>query len=176
MTSPTSITSKPNGLDESFTLPINSQVNWSRSIRPNSEQKEQQSQSFVNIHSSGTMNTSDKDESQLKHSILKDVSIVKLIDTNLPKSSAANQLQYTTKHTTRMYTTLDNQTHVSQIHNNYCNLSTSPSPNQYSVQWTFILQLNTYKTNSDTIKTNIVQKTKTYQPIVWLLLLRDKNL
>ena len=63
MTSPISITNKPNDHDESFTLPINSQVNLSRSIRLNSEQKEQQSQSFVNIHSSGTMNASEKDES-----------------------------------------------------------------------------------------------------------------
>ena len=77
MTSPISITSKPKDHDESYTLPINSQVDLFRSIRPNSEHKEQQSQSFVNIHSSGTMNTSDKDESQLKYGVLKDVSTIK---------------------------------------------------------------------------------------------------
>ena len=39
MTSPISITSKPKDHDESYTLPINSQVDLSRSIRPNSNQK-----------------------------------------------------------------------------------------------------------------------------------------
>ena len=85
-----SITSKPKDHDESYTLPINSQVDLFRSIRPNYEQKEQQSQSLVNIHSSGSMNASDKDESQLKHDVLNDVSIIKPIDSNLPKSSASN--------------------------------------------------------------------------------------
>ena len=63
MTSPLSITSKTKYHDEPFTLPINSQKDLSRSIQPKSEKKEQQSQSFVNIKSSSTTNTSDKDES-----------------------------------------------------------------------------------------------------------------
>ena len=145
ITSPISMSSKTEDHDAPLTLPINSQVDYSRSIRPKYEQKEQQSQSFVNINSSGIMNASDKDESQSKRSILKDVATVKLIDTNLSKSSASNQIQYTTKHNPRRYTALDNQTNVSQIHNNNCNLSVSPSPNQYSVKGLLILQLNTYK-------------------------------
>ena len=145
MTSPISITSKPKDHDESYILPINSQIDLSRSIRPNSEHQGQQSQSFVNIHSSGPMNTSEKYESRSKHDILKDVSTVTPIDTNLPKSIAPNQLQYTTKPNTRIYTALDNQRYVSHIHNNNCNPSASPSTNQYSVNGPFILQLNTYK-------------------------------
>ena len=91
------------------------------------------------------MNVSENDEMQSKYDVLKDVSTVKPIDTKFPKSSAPKQLQYTTKHNTRIYRTLDNQTHVSQNHNNNYNLSASPSPNQYSVNGPFILQLNTYK-------------------------------
>ena len=91
------------------------------------------------------MNARDKDKSQLKHDVLKDVSTIKPIDTNLPKNSAPNQLQYTNKHNTIIYTVLDNQTHVSKLHNNNCNPSASSSPNQYSVNGLFILQLNTYK-------------------------------
>ena len=54
------------------------------------------------------MNASGKDASQLKHGVLKDVSTIKPIDANLPKSNAPNQLQYTTKDNTRIYTALDN--------------------------------------------------------------------
>ena len=87
MTSLLSITSKPKDHDESYTLPINSQVDLFRSIRPNYEQKEQQSQSLVNIHFSGLMNASDKDESQSKHSALKDVPTVKSIDKIFQKAA-----------------------------------------------------------------------------------------
>ena len=78
------------------------------------------------------MNVSENDEMQSKYDVLKDVSTVKPIDTKFPKSSASKQLQYTTKHNTRIYTALDNQTHVSQIRNNNCNLSVSPFLNQFS--------------------------------------------
>ena len=87
MNSPMSITSKTKDHAEPFTLPFNSQADFSRSIRPKYEQKEQQSQSVVNINSVGTMNSSHKDESQSKHSALKDVPTVKSIDKIFQKAA-----------------------------------------------------------------------------------------
>ena len=52
MTSPLSITSTPKYHDVPFILPVNSQADLSRSVRPKSEKKTQQFQSFVNINSS----------------------------------------------------------------------------------------------------------------------------
>ena len=52
MTSPLSITSATKDHDVPFILPVNSQVDLSRSVRPKSKKKTQKFQSFVNITSS----------------------------------------------------------------------------------------------------------------------------
>ena len=106
MTSPLSITRKTKDHDVPFILPINRQADLSRSIRPNSEKKEQQFHSFVNINSSA----------------------VNPINKNLQKNSAPNPIQHTTQHNTRINIDVDNQIHISHIYNTNCTQNETPSP------------------------------------------------
>ena len=106
MTSPLSITRKTKDHDAPFILPINRQADLSLSIRPNSEKKEQQFHSLVNINSSA----------------------VNPINKNLQKNSAPNPIQHTTQHNTRINIDVDNQIHISHIYNTNCTQNETPSP------------------------------------------------
>ena len=104
----------------------------------------------------------EKDESQPKHSALKDASIEKPIDNSQPNNNTPNLIQNINQYTTSKNSDPDQQTHMSQLNNISSTQNETLTSNQPTVQGPLTKKIKTYEKYGDAINNNKVKTNKKY--------------